>query len=247
MVRYAEATPETLDRSLAVVPFGALEWHGGHLPLGLDGIVAQAFAERLVARHGGTLLPTIWAAMTTLPHSASLQVSTVTFAGLAEETARGLFASGFARVAFVSGHYAQGQMTVLYELGARLAGEGRALYAATPLEPIGDPDLLDHAGRAEASQLLALRPDLMRLDLLPDGTRPHEDAVLGPHPAGASAEEGDALFARGLDAWGEFLLTPVADLGAHYEVAAAQYAEYRESFYTGSWEEAIARWWQTKL
>ena len=246
MISYAEAFPGELGLSLAIVPWGALEWHGAHLPLGLDGIVAGAFAVRLVEQEGGTLLPTMWAAMTTLPHGASLQVSTGTFAALAEETARGLFGAGFARVAFVSGHYAQGQMTVLYELGARLAAEGLPLYAATPLEPLGDPDLLDHAGWAEASQLLALRPELARLDRLSPEPRPHEDAVLGPHPAEASAQEGEALFARALEAWRGFLATGPEHLPAHYEEVQAQYAAYRAAFFTGSWEEAIVRWWATK-
>ena len=45
-VRYAELTPEQLEKRwsekpLAIIAWGALEWHGSHLPLGLDGIVAE--------------------------------------------------------------------------------------------------------------------------------------------------------------------------------------------------------------
>ena len=47
-------------------------------PLGLDGIVAEAFAARLAELIDGILLPGCWLPITTLPHPLSLQISTET-------------------------------------------------------------------------------------------------------------------------------------------------------------------------
>ena len=49
--RYAELRPDQLAAivaaaPIAYVPWGALEWHGPHLPFGLDGITAEGVAER---------------------------------------------------------------------------------------------------------------------------------------------------------------------------------------------------------
>src|SRR5437763_1208058 len=77
--RYAELRPEQLEAIMAVapvayVPWGALEWHGPHLPLGLDGFTAEGVAERDVQRTGGVLLPTTWWPITALPHRYSLSI-----------------------------------------------------------------------------------------------------------------------------------------------------------------------------
>jgi len=75
--RYAELFPADLvPGSLAIYPWGALEWHSYHLPLGQDGIVAEDFSERLAERTGSVLLPTKWLPFTTLPHRCSLMFST---------------------------------------------------------------------------------------------------------------------------------------------------------------------------
>lgn len=72
--RYTDLHPDALADMLshtpiAVVPWGALEWHGAHLPLGMDGIAAQYVADHVVQRTGGVLLPMTWWPMTTLPPS----------------------------------------------------------------------------------------------------------------------------------------------------------------------------------
>ena len=75
--RYTELHPDSLaeiltTHPLAILPWGALEWHGAHLPLGMDGIAAQYVADHVVTRSGGVLLPMTWWPMTTLPHRFSL-------------------------------------------------------------------------------------------------------------------------------------------------------------------------------
>jgi creatinine amidohydrolase len=43
----------------AILPLGALEWHGEHMPLGTDILLAEAFAERLPGDLTGVLYPTM--------------------------------------------------------------------------------------------------------------------------------------------------------------------------------------------
>ncbi len=253
LLRYAELHPKDLQAALdrgapAVLPWGALEWHGDHLPFGLDGIVADAFAERLADRLVGVLLPTVWLPMTTLPHSMSLQVGTDTFRAILRETLSGLQSAGFKSILVVTGHYAQGHLWELFDGAmAAMGGEGFRVFAATPLAVLANDDLLDHAGEHETSQLLALRPDLVRLNELGSEIQPTRDGILGDHPGNGSAAEGERLFASALDAWAVWfdLATP-ASLRNVYEGWQVDLQPYRDKFYKESWEQAITDWWATK-
>lgn len=46
---------------VAFVPFGPLEWHGPHLPLGTDGLHAHHVAVRAAQTVGGVVLPAVFA------------------------------------------------------------------------------------------------------------------------------------------------------------------------------------------
>ncbi len=257
MIRYAEAFPDTLAAELARCPvlyvaLGALEWHGDHLPLGLDGIVAERFVERLAERVGGVVMPSLWLPMTTLPHPVSLQVRTETAIAVWSDLigmARKLSARA---LCVVSGHYAQGHMVELQSLAiAAMTEDPRlAVLAATPLEVLERDELLDHAARYETSQLMALRPDLVRLVRLAEGDAP-ETAVLGESPRLASAEEGIALVEEALDRWESMIREVLTAGGAQplHDFAARRVSAndaYVREFYKGSWENAIEEWWRNR-
>lgn len=44
----------------AFVPFGLLEWHGEHLSVGNDGLLAEEICKRAASKSGGFTFPTIW-------------------------------------------------------------------------------------------------------------------------------------------------------------------------------------------
>ena len=255
--RYAELTPDELEaafakRPLAIVPWGALEWHGPHLPLGLDGIVAEWFAEHLADRTEGVLLPGCWMPITTLPHPASLQIRTEALRMILGDLLGGLYGAGARVVCLITGHYAQGHEIELYD-GAHRAIERYKEFrvlAAAPLEVLGDDSLLDHAARSETAQLLAIRPELVNVSALPANTDAKHAAVLGENPRLASAEEGATLLERALSTWtewvNELVVTPDTEfLRGFYERRKRDYAPYVKTYFVDSWEQAILDWWLT--
>jgi creatinine amidohydrolase len=57
--------PDDLEAILAAapvayVPLGTFEHHGWHLPVGFDGVKAQALCRRVAERTGGVVLPPFW-------------------------------------------------------------------------------------------------------------------------------------------------------------------------------------------
>jgi creatinine amidohydrolase len=256
--RYAELLPDELariwqERPVAYCAWGALEWHGPHLPLGLDGLVAERFAERLADRAGGVLLPGVWLPITTLPHDFSLSINAEVVSDIWRELLSELHRAGARLVCLITGHYAQGHEIELYRasIAAMHAHPDLLALSATPLEVLGDDALLDHAGRWETAQLMAVRPDLVRLEKFPGMLGAKQVAVLGDDPRQASRADGEAITLRALDAWAEWIERLLRErdrqsLFEFYERRLAAYADYTRRYYSGSWEEAIRKWWEGK-
>lgn len=235
------------DVGVAVLPIGALEWHGDHLPYGVDGFLAESFADRLAQRVGGVLLPTLYTPMTTLPEGHSLCVRSEIFRGLIFDHLNQLKQVGFKTVCLVTGHYAQGHLVELYEAATAFIGAELYVIAASPLEVLEDDSLLDHAGRWETAQMLALRPDLVDLSTLNGQVTPKTSGVLGEDPRFAKAEEGKAVVDKALDVWVKWIEEPdIRAIERFYARRIKGLSEYLEEFAALSWEQAIREWWDKK-
>lgn len=152
--------PECEDLPVLLVPLGATEQHGPHLPLGTDTTVAAAVAAR-------TGLP----AAPALPYGASgehegfsgtVSIGTETLAAVVVELGRS--ACRFARrLVLVNGH--GGNVAALRAAVPMLRSEGRdvAWFAC------GVPGADAHAGRHETAVMLSLAPGAVREDLAAAG------------------------------------------------------------------------------
>jgi creatinine amidohydrolase len=256
--RYAELRPDQLeaivaDVPVAYLPWGALEWHGPHLPFGLDGFTAEAVAERVVRRTGGVLLPTTWWPITALPHRFSLSIRSEIVQALWDGIFSELGRAGFRLVVLLSGHYAQAHELVLMDAAEHAIQEHGLLILAVPPLALVDEEMLDHAAHWETALLMALRPRLIDLDALgPGPLHPATSAVLGDDPRRATPGQGEAALALAT----ERIAVGVAALLSHgspeilrelYARRRATYQHYVERYFQGSWEEAINAWWHEKV
>jgi mycofactocin system creatininase family protein len=186
--------------AIIAVPVGSTEQHGPHLPLSTDTDIAVALAERLAAaRHHVVVAPPI-AYGSSGEHAGfagTLSIGQAALEHLLVELVRS--ADAFRGVVLVNAH--GGNASSVARAVARLATEGRRVVAWAPTT---DGDL--HAGRSETSLMLALAPDLVRMDAAEAGDRrPFADLIGALHadgvaavspngvlgdPAGASRDEG---------------------------------------------------------
>jgi mycofactocin precursor peptide peptidase len=200
--------PELPDAPLVVVPLGAVEQHGHHLPLGTDTSVACAVAEAAVEPLDGALLAPALAYGASGEHEGfpgTISIGTAALTGLLVEYGRsaGRWAG---RVLIVNGH--GGNLDALRAAVPLLRSEGRDVAWFACGVRGGDA----HAGRTETSLMLHVEPAEVRedravagetapiRDLLPrlraEGVRGVSPTGVLGDPAGASAEEGAALLAE---------------------------------------------------
>jgi creatinine amidohydrolase len=169
MVRLEEISSRELRRVMdsgvgtAVIPFGSVEYHGGHLPLGCDALLADVVGEIVAERLDAVLAPTVrvgWAD----PHmggTGTLSVPTETLRGVAFSVGRSLFAHGFLVIALISTH--GGNQAALEEAVQRLTEQYPDVVACAPRGDVG-PAPGKHSGKWLTSVMLAVRPDLVDLE-----------------------------------------------------------------------------------
>lgn len=260
---YAELRPDELAALLAAtpaayVPWGALEWHGPHLPLGLDGLVADHVARQAAALSGGVVLPTTWWAITTLPHAYSISTPPSVISHLWQATFHSLAGMGVRVIAVVTGHYAQAHEVLLMEAADTAMRETGAIVLVAPeLAVLPDASRLDHAAHWETSSLLAVRPDLVRLDRLDDAvpadaTDLARFGVLGTDPRpSATPALGAATLAEAAQAWAawvrDLLASGDADRVRGFHAARrAALQPYVDRYFQGDWEAALHAWWRDR-
>jgi creatinine amidohydrolase/Fe(II)-dependent formamide hydrolase-like protein len=167
-----------------VVPFGSIERHGAHLPLGADALLADTVGREVARRLHAVLAPTVRTGYAE-QHGPILSVHSDTLTDVAFQIAEGLAKQGFRVIALVSTH----------------GGNRMPLRAAVELVNNTHPDIAccapegdvgrepgSYSGEWLTSVLLALRPHLVDIQAA--------DGKLAAELRDASAERGRVHFER---------------------------------------------------
>ena len=180
MIRAADSSwPDVaaaLHGGLAILPFGALEQHGPHLPLGTDTLTAEAVATALAERFDAVLLPAIPYGETwnNAGYPSTVSLSPVTVTAIAVDIGRAVAHDGARALVVVNGDW--GNRAPLAAAASHLASEHvRCLVLNYPgmdeaadavqESPLAAPGLaLRHADEVETSIVLALAPELVQRD-----------------------------------------------------------------------------------
>jgi creatinine amidohydrolase len=124
------------ERLIAILPVGAIEAHGPHLPLGTDVVIAEAMARaaaaRLAARGQETLLlPAL--AYTAAPFGAAfpgtISLAPATVTAVVTDIGRSLAAHGIPLLAFANAHLDPAHLASLHEAATALRGAGEIAVA----------------------------------------------------------------------------------------------------------------------
>ena len=219
-VAWAELRPaEFIKRRdfmpVVYLPLGLCEPHGHVAPFGLDTIKAEYLVTQAACRFGGIVAPTVAYHVHEVGYHAPWlrevmgNVNPLLAAVPPHLVLEGLLYqfrafrnAGFKAVVAITGHHANQQ-------DLRLAAEIFDRHHHFEHFVRSDPELVagrfqgDHAGRYELSQLLHIRPDLVRMSRADDvHTSDLGRFAQNPDVADATAEEGRRIIDASLDTIG---------------------------------------------
>ena len=199
---------------LVILPFGSVEEHGAHLPLGTDSMQCEEVVRRVACELDALVLPPIryGECRTTKNFPGTITLQSETVQALAFDIVSELARNGVRRVLVLSGHAGSGHMAAI-RLGVQRAVEQSPEVKAMVLS---DYDIAydlagkefpkddGHAGQIETSRMLGIRPDLVgrsrpvgkarppKYMILPNPEESIPTGVMGD-PRGSSAEKGKRI------------------------------------------------------
>jgi creatinine amidohydrolase len=216
-VLYIELTPqefkERLSRApIAYLPLGTLEWHGNHMPLGADGLISTGFFVELAKRVGGIVLPMLFLGPDNSKtvngkeyHGMDIQsfpsqhpqqllgsaywVKKSLFKQIIAEILKQLKRAGF-KIVVAHGH---GPSTMAFYQSSKKWREEFDLELYTCWrnnESDGLGIQTDHAAANETSLMMSLRPELVKLENLPDDMNEKPLGLEGKDPRQFASPEG---------------------------------------------------------
>ncbi len=180
-VRYEEiSAPEfikavTASKGICLIPMGIIEKHGPHLPLATDLLTSREIALRAAVREYALVFPWYYFGQI---HEAKHQPGTLAYSPdliwkMLQETCNELSRNGLKKIILVNGHGGNNAF-LQYFCQSQLAGPKD--YAVILFSPEHDRALESkiknlrktttggHADEMETSEMLAVRPDLVRVE-----------------------------------------------------------------------------------
>ena len=144
------------------VPFGVIEWHGVHLPLGTDAIKAHGILVKCAEKYGGAVYPPVYF------HNGFRQEHLVP---VVTDLFNRLKRTGYRVIIGVSGHNVQGQIDMINKALEPVTADGTVtgigLWEITLSR--GPESASDHAAKWETSNMMFFYPDTVDMSELGDG------------------------------------------------------------------------------
>jgi creatinine amidohydrolase len=179
---------------IAIIPIGAVEVHGPHLPVGTDSIETYAIGLRAAQAAGVVIVPPLWYgnSRSFMDFPGTISVRPEVLKELAKDVALSLIQHDFDKLVILDGHGGNyGILDLLVEElhleRGVLACHVRAWELATVPKPPGTPGYDGHGGSSETAAMMVLSPDDVDASQFVDSAPELELTRLGsvfPGPSG---------------------------------------------------------------
>ncbi len=163
-------TESLLQKKVVLIPVGATEEHGHHLPLGTDTIIVSELAKKLAEETEVIVAPTIsyGNSLSLMDWSGTVSLESETIINMLEELMMSLIKHGAKKIIFLNGH--GGNTSPIKITGKRVSSKTGAKIILINWWELIEEKIKEvcekeglHAGEAETSLMLALRPELVNI------------------------------------------------------------------------------------
>lgn len=209
---WMEFNSKIKEGAVTILPIGACEQHGPHLPLNVDTVLAQDFAERLAERIGGVVAPAINYGYRSKPLSGggplfpgTVDLSGETLIRLTFDILEELIKDGVRNILVLSCHFEnEAFVCEAVDLVTQKYGDKAKVLIANWWDPMPEEIIskvfdevpfpgwaFEHAAVTETSLMMAMAPELVHEDSMVDtqGATPCPYHIY-PVPQGAVPDTG---------------------------------------------------------
>ncbi len=159
------------ENDMVIIPIGATEQHGPHLPLGTDSYIGLKVTRMISARTGAVVAPVLWSGYSVY-HSGFpgvLSLKPETMEQVLYETAAILIKYGFSKIMFFNSHGGNKvvENKVIHRINHTTEAIAVSIGIGSPIQKGGGEDDVffdNHAGLSETSWMLYVRPDLVNME-----------------------------------------------------------------------------------
>jgi creatinine amidohydrolase len=165
-------------QGVCLVPLSVIERHGHHLPTGTDMLIGRELCRRAAALESTVIFPdVIFTQILEARHvPGTIALDAAVIMNLLDNICREIARNGLKKIVLVSAHggnhhfaryFAQVQLEHTHDYVVYVADPIFPAETEAELAELWDTDVDGHAGEQETSEILAIRPDLVRLDRAP--------------------------------------------------------------------------------
>lgn len=183
-LRISEIKEIVAEKPLILIPIGTIEWHAGHLPLGVDSLICEKVCWEISKGTGVVVAPTLACGISRNLKPEEGYFGTVdtvaeeTLGSLVAELLRGYAKMGFTQAILMSGHFENEHYHAI-KAGIEQVKEIKGYFMMPPefceeyVEDLGDVSLTwpyasDHAAEWETSMMLYYFPEMVDMSSAPE-------------------------------------------------------------------------------
>jgi len=169
----------------AIIPIGPIEQHGPHLPLGCDYIQPFEFAKKVAEKTDVFVLPAIplGACRSTVNYPGTIPVSPDTVTNIVVDLSESLITQGIKKIVIFMGHSGSTHMPAIDKAVETIKQKypdfdiisTKFSYHYKEIrDKVIETEKDKHAGEEETSRMLAMRPELVKMDKAVEDQPPEE-------------------------------------------------------------------------
>lgn len=189
------------DRIL-IIPIGSTEQHGPHLPLSVDTIIAEHFADLLAEEVGGVVAPVLSYGYKSKPRSGggplfpgTIDLNGMTLQSLLVDLLLEYAADGYSKIFIMNAHFEnEAFVEEAMDLASRKVGDSARFVMSNWWDPVPQAQIdllfdevpfpgwaLEHAAITETSLMMYFAPELVRKDKI-ENIRPITPPLYAEYP-----------------------------------------------------------------
>lgn len=171
--------PEAVKQaeSVCLLPLSCIERHGHHLPLATDMFIGRELCRRLAELEPVVIFPDFFFTQILearhMPGTVGIEPELIIH--LLENTCREIARNGLKKIVIVNAHGGNDHLIHFFTQIQLASRRDYVVYVPQPAYAAEEPSTAaqwetvidDHAGERETSMILAIRPELVRLESLP--------------------------------------------------------------------------------